>query len=99
MPDLDLETAAGPQRVFTLLHEAKAVLLNLGQPGALASTPHADQVQLSEARYEGPWELPVLGAVDAPSAVLIRPDGYVAWVGNGTKARLPDALGTWFPTP
>ena len=82
MPDLDLVTASGPLRVFTLLHDARPVLLNLGEPGGLDITPWADRVQLIDAEYAGPWELPVLGAVTAPTAVLIRPDGYVAWVGD-----------------
>ena len=99
MPDLDLVTADGPIRVFTLLHEAKPVLLNLGEPGEVAITPWADRVQLVDAGYAGPWELPVLGAVTAPTAVLIRPDGYVAWVGEGTDTGLGDALTTWFGTP
>ena len=83
MPDLDLVTAGGPRRVFTLLHDARPVLLNLGEPGALDIAPWADRVRRVDARYAGPWELPVLGAVPAPAAVLIRPDGYVAWVGDG----------------
>jgi 3-(3-hydroxy-phenyl)propionate hydroxylase len=99
MPDLDLATAEGPVRVFALLHDAKAVLLNLGEPGGLDITPWADRVQLIDAEYVGPWELPVLGAVSAPTAVLIRPDGYVAWVGEGTDTGLRDALTTWFGTP
>ena len=99
MPDLDLVTADGPLRVFTLLHDANPVLLNLGEPGRFAITPWADRVQLIEAEYVGQWELPVLGAVAAPTAVLIRPDGYVAWVGGGTDAGLRDALTTWFGTP
>ena len=82
MPDLDLVTADGPLRVFTLLHEARPVLLNLGEPGGLDITPWADRVRLIDATYAGAWELPVLGAVAAPAAVLIRPDGYVAWVGE-----------------
>jgi hypothetical protein len=49
-----------------------------------------------DARYDGAWELPALGAVAAPSAVLIRPDGHVAWVGEGTDQGLRDALTTWF---
>ena len=96
MPDLDLVTADGPLRVFELLHDARPLLLNLGEPGDLNITPWADRVQLIDAEYVGPWELPVLGAVTAPTAVLIRPDGYVAWVGDGTDAGLPDALTTWF---
>jgi hypothetical protein len=99
MPDLDLATAEGPVRVFALLLDAKAVLLNLGEPGGLDITPWADRVQLIDAEYVGPWELPVLGAVSAPTAVLIRPDGYVAWVGEGTDTGLRDALTTWFGTP
>src|SRR5439155_7416971 len=96
MPDLDLVTAGGPARVFELLHEARPVLLNLSEPGALNITPWADRVQRIDADYAGVWELPVLGVVDSPTAVLVRPDGYVAWVGEGTDAGLRDALTTWF---
>jgi 3-(3-hydroxy-phenyl)propionate hydroxylase len=100
MPDLDLVTADGPLRVFELLHGAKPVLLNLGEPGGFDITPWADRVQPIDAEYAGPWELPVLGAVTAPTAVLIRPDGYVAWVGDGTHGPEPiDALITWFGPP
>jgi 3-(3-hydroxy-phenyl)propionate hydroxylase len=99
MPDLDLVTAGGPRRVFTLLHEARPVLLNLGEPGGFGITPWADRVRLIDAEYGGPWELPVLGEVAAPSAVLIRPDGHVAWVGEGTDAGLTEALTTWFGAP
>jgi 3-(3-hydroxy-phenyl)propionate hydroxylase len=96
MPDLDLVTADGPLRVFSLLHDARPALLNLAEPGSLDITPWADRVRLTDADYSGRWELPVLGEVDAPAAVLIRPDGYVAWVGDGTDAGLRDALTTWF---
>jgi 3-(3-hydroxy-phenyl)propionate hydroxylase len=99
MPDLDLVTADGPLRVFALLHDARPVLLNLGEPGGLDITPWADRVQLIDAKHIGSWELPVVGAVPAPTAVLIRPDGYVAWVGAHTHAGLPDALTTWFGPP
>ena len=99
MPDLDLVTADGPLRVFELLHGAKPVLLNLGEPGGFDITPWADRVQLIDASYKGEWELPVLGVVSAPTAVLIRPDGYVAWVGDGTDVGLTDALATWFGPP
>jgi 3-(3-hydroxy-phenyl)propionate hydroxylase len=99
MPDLDIVTADGPLRVFELLHGARPVLLNLDEPGRFDITPWADRVQLIDAEYVGPWELPVLGAVTAPTAVLIRPDGYVAWVGDGTDTGLRDALTTWFGTP
>jgi 3-(3-hydroxy-phenyl)propionate hydroxylase len=96
MPDLDLVTVDGPLRVFTLLHDARPVLLNLGEPGGLDITPWADRVQSIDAEYVGPWELPVLGAVSAPTAVLIRPDGYVAWVGDRSDTGLTDALAAWF---
>lgn len=96
MPDLDLVRADGPLRAFELLHDAKPVLLNLGEAGSFDITLWTDRVQLIDAEYDGPWELPVLGAVTAPSAVLIRPDGYVAWVGDGTDTGLRDALTTWF---
>jgi 3-(3-hydroxy-phenyl)propionate hydroxylase len=99
MPDLDLVTASGPRRAFSLLHRAQPVLLNLGAPRALDIAPWSDRVQHVDAKYAGRWELPVLGEVAAPAAVLIRPDGYVAWVGDGTPLGLTDALMTWFGTP
>lgn len=99
MPDLDLITASGPLRVFSLLHDARPVLLNFGEPGGLDITPWADRVQLIDARYDRVWELPVLGAVTAPNAVLIRPDGHVAWVGEQTDLGLAGALTTWFGSP
>jgi 2-polyprenyl-6-methoxyphenol hydroxylase-like FAD-dependent oxidoreductase len=99
MPDLDLVTADGPLRVFTLLHDAGPVLLNLGEPAGVDIAPWADRVQLVDAEYAGMWELPVLGAVSAPTAVLIRPDGYVAWVGDGARLGLLEALTTWFGAP
>jgi 3-(3-hydroxy-phenyl)propionate hydroxylase len=98
-PDLDLVTADGPLRVFELLHGAEPVLLNLGEPDGFDITPWADRVQLIDASYKGEWELPVLGVVDAPTAVLVRPDGYVAWVGDGTNVGLTDALAAWFGPP
>jgi 2-polyprenyl-6-methoxyphenol hydroxylase-like FAD-dependent oxidoreductase len=96
MPDLDLVTANGPLRVFTLLHDARAVLLNLDKPGSFNISAWADRVQMVDARYVGTWDLPVLGPVSAPAAVLIRPDGHVAWVGDLTGVGLADALTTWF---
>ena len=96
MPDLDLTTADGPVRVFQLLHTAEPVLLNLGEPGSADITPWADRVQLIEARYGGLWELPVLGTVTAPTAVLIRPDGHVAWAGGHTDTGMRDGLASWF---
>ncbi len=96
MPDLDVITTDGVERVFGLLHAARPVLLNLGSPGALDIAAWSRRVRLVDARYAGTWELPVLGVVSAPSAVLIRPDGYVAWVGQGTDAGLRDALSKWF---
>jgi hypothetical protein len=99
MPDLDLITADGPVRVFELLRDARPLLLNLGQPGDCDITPWADRVKLIDASYEGEWELPVIGLVSAPTAVLVRPDGYVAWVKDESDAGRTDALTTWFGAP
>jgi 3-(3-hydroxy-phenyl)propionate hydroxylase len=99
MPDLDLVTAGGQVRVFALLHGARPVLLNLGEAGRFNTTPLPDRVQLIDAQYGGSWELPVLGEVPGPAAVLIRPDGHVAWVGDQGQAGLADALDTWFGLP
>ena len=99
MPDLRLTTASGPLRVFTLLHGARPVLLNFSEPGSLDIAPWADRVQVIDARYDGAWELPALGVVDAPTGVLVRPDGYVGWVGVQSRSGLPEALTTWFGAP
>lgn len=99
MPDLDLVTETGPLRFFSLLHAARPVLLNLGGSGAFDIAPWADRVRLVDAKYVGPWELPALGPVTANTAMLVRPDGYVAWLGDPTQLGLADALTTWFGPP
>ncbi len=96
MPDLEVATAGGLLRVFSLLHGAQPVLLNLGEPGSLDIALWADGVRLVDATYGGTWELPALGLVTAPRAVLIRPDGYVAWVGDADQRGFVDALTCWF---
>jgi 3-(3-hydroxy-phenyl)propionate hydroxylase len=99
MPDLDLETADGPTRVFEQMHDARPLFLDLGEPAAFDIGPWSDRVRSIPATTEDPWTLPVLGDVPAPTAVLIRPDGHVAWVGQGTTDGLTDALTTWFGRP
>jgi hypothetical protein len=99
MPDLDLVGADGPLRVYTLLHDARPLWLNLGEPGGFDISRWSDRVQEIDARSAGAWDLPALGAVPAPTAVLVRPDGYVAWVGERTHVGLEDALATWFGQP
>ncbi|HSU58873.1 MAG TPA: FAD-dependent monooxygenase [Bryobacteraceae bacterium] len=136
MPDLDLVTATGSLRVFTFLHDARPVFLNLGEPGGFDITseesrktdavssappeesanslfcpaariralcalcaPWVDRVAVIDAKYAGKWELPVIGVIPAPTAILIRPDGYVAWTGDPTQQGLADALTTWFGPP
>jgi 3-(3-hydroxy-phenyl)propionate hydroxylase len=99
MPDLELATRDGPKRLFTFLHDARPVLLNLGRPGDIDIAPWADRVQLVEAEYAGAWELPAIGEVSPPMAVLIRPDGYVAWVGDRAQDGLADTLTRWFGPP
>jgi 2-polyprenyl-6-methoxyphenol hydroxylase-like FAD-dependent oxidoreductase len=96
MPDLDLDTADGPTRVFTLLHDARPLLLNLGEPGGIEISSWANRVRLVDAKHYGTWELPVLGEIASPQAVLIRPDGHVAWAGDITDQELSQALATWF---
>jgi 3-(3-hydroxy-phenyl)propionate hydroxylase len=99
MPDLDLVTPGGTVRVFTLLHDAHPVLLNVGKPWGFDISPWTHRVLAIDAKYAGDWELPAVGQVAAPAAVLIRPDGYIAWVGDGTDTGLRDALTTWFGSP
>jgi len=99
MPDLDVRTADGRTRVFTMLHDARPVLLSFGAPGGFDIAPWANGVRFVRATYDGRWELPVVGEVADPGAVLIRPDGHVAWTGDLTDSALPHALSTWFGTP
>ncbi len=99
VPDLDLVTADGPHRLFALLHDARPLLLNLGEPGRFDLGPWADRVKAVDARYQGALELPAIGAVAVPGAVLIRPDGYVAWVESQRELGLAEALATWFGPP
>jgi 3-(3-hydroxy-phenyl)propionate hydroxylase len=99
MPDLDIVTASGPSRVFALLHHARPLLLNFGEPDRFDIAPWADRIQLIDARCVGVWELPVLGVIAAPDAVLVRPDGYVPWAGNLSQPGLADALTRWFGPP
>ncbi|MGH8995566.1 MAG: FAD-dependent monooxygenase [Acidimicrobiales bacterium] len=99
MPDLDLQTPAGPTRVYALLHDAQPVLLNLGELGGFDIAAWSDRVRLVDAKHEGVWELPVLGEVAAPNAALIRPDGYVAWVGDLCDPDLSPVLAKWFGAP
>ena len=84
--------------MFALLHDARPVLLDLGEPGGFDVAPWADRVRVVDATYDGAWELPVLGEVAAPAAVLIRPDGHVAWTGDPADPALPEALDTWVGT-
>jgi 3-(3-hydroxy-phenyl)propionate hydroxylase len=99
MPDLELTTSSGRLRLFMLLHDARPILLNLADSGAIEIDGWSDRVKVVDASYAGPWELPVNGAVSSPAAVLIRPDGYVAWIGDPTRGGLTDALATWFGPP
>jgi 2-polyprenyl-6-methoxyphenol hydroxylase-like FAD-dependent oxidoreductase len=96
MPDVDLSTGTGPTRVSALLHDAQPVLVNFGAPGGFDGVDAGDEVSMVDATYDGAWELPVLGEVPAPPAVLIRPDGHVAWVGQPSDPGLPGALANWF---
>lgn len=96
MPDLDLLTSDGPVRVFTLMHDARALLLNFGEPGAFDAGPWSDRVKTVAAKSEKTWHIPVIGDVSAPGAVLIRPDGYVAWAGDRSDDGLDRVLAGWF---
>ena len=100
MPDLEVRTDRGPTRVYQLLHDARPVLIDFSHTADPGTRLRPEGVQVVAATYDGRWELPVIGEVAAPGAVLIRPDGHVAWAGTPSD---PDALtatvATWFPSP
>jgi 3-(3-hydroxy-phenyl)propionate hydroxylase len=95
MPDLDLVTEGGPVRVSALMHEARPLLMVFGARDRIQVSGWEDRVERIDAHCEDPWDLPAIGVVAAPAAVLVRPDGYVAWVGDGTQEGLADALEKW----
>jgi hypothetical protein len=99
MPDLEITTGGNPMRVYSLLHTARPIALNFGAPGTLDTAAWSGRVQSIDARYEGTWELPGVGVVDAPAAVVVRPDGHVAWVGDGTDHGFREVLTRWFGAP
>jgi 2-polyprenyl-6-methoxyphenol hydroxylase-like FAD-dependent oxidoreductase len=97
MPDLDLVTASGRVRLFALLHDARPVLLSFGESEScsdLTLPVWAKHAKAIDATYDGAWELPAIGSVTAPIAVLIRPDGYVAWVGKSAETSLSGVIGS-----
>ncbi|MCQ4212553.1 FAD-dependent monooxygenase [Streptomyces longispororuber] len=106
VPDADLKTADGATRVHELLCAGRPVLLDLRGGGASAAVAAgwADRVDVVEARSEADhWSVPVIGEVPAPAALLVRPDGHVAWAaapdGPPGRAALRTALTTWFGPP
>jgi 3-(3-hydroxy-phenyl)propionate hydroxylase len=99
MPDLDLATSEGATRVYALLHEARPVLLDLGGGGSADLLGWGDRVRLVSASLEGELELPVVGEVSVPPAILVRPDGHVGWAGAPSDAGLHEALERWCGAP
>jgi len=96
IPDLDLTVEGRPQRLFTLLHGARGALLNFRKANDFDIAPWADRVNIVDAACDDAWELPAIGHVAAPGAVLVRPDGHVAWVGDESQHGLEDPLRRWF---
>ncbi|WP_280427810.1 FAD-dependent monooxygenase [Nocardia brasiliensis] len=94
IPPRPLRTAAGATTTTELLHPARGVLLDLAADGALqaAADPWRDRVTVVEA------ELSERRGLEDVTAVLIRPDGYVAWAAAERRDRtaLTAALRRWF---
>ncbi|HEY3504121.1 MAG TPA: FAD-dependent monooxygenase [Actinocatenispora sp.] len=105
LPDVDL---ADGRRAYELLHDGRPVLLDLAADrerhltaAAFPAEPTGRCLAYVPATCTATsWRLPVLGTVATPTAVLVRPDGYVAWAAaDGGTAGLDRALGTWCPVP
>lgn len=99
MPDLDLTVEGRPLRLFTLLRGARGLLFNFGEKNSFDTAPWVDRIKTVDVEHDGAWELPTVGQVAAPSAVLVRPDGHVAWVRDQGHDGLADALTRWFGAP
>jgi 3-(3-hydroxy-phenyl)propionate hydroxylase len=97
MPDVDLQLSDGTTtRVAELLHDAAPLLLDLRATGAPPVPAGVADLKVVAAAATGPWQLPLLGDVPAPDAVLVRSDGHVAWVGSPDDASLQGAVDRWF---
>ena len=96
MPDLDLVTPDGPTRVFELMRDARPLLLNLGSLACAVPARWDERIRQISATFTGNCEMPVIGVVPTPAAVLVRPDGHVAWISTGNCEGLVEALTRWF---
>jgi hypothetical protein len=86
-PDLVLETPTGTVRLAELTRAGRPLLLDLTEDGTLVGW--SDRVDVVAARPQA----------GAPSAVLLRPDTYVAWASDSPApdvAELDAAIGRWF---
>jgi 2-polyprenyl-6-methoxyphenol hydroxylase-like FAD-dependent oxidoreductase len=93
IPDAEVITQKGTVRMFSLLHTQRTVLLDFENlpERATAASETIDYVGAQKTVRQ--WRLPVVGWVDVPSALLVRPDGHVAWVSSDTDSHgLTEAL-------
>jgi 2-polyprenyl-6-methoxyphenol hydroxylase-like FAD-dependent oxidoreductase len=96
VPDLDLKTANGTVRLYELLHRGRPILLDFDGRLGSALEGWTDRVDRIEAiRPTDRWAIPAVGDIPASAALLVRPDGYVAWLPEAA-IELRTALTTWF---
>lgn len=97
MPNRELAGVPGVTHVYELMHTGRGVLLDLAGAGLRQTTAGwSDRVDVVTTRFTGLSDDDPLASTQA---VLVRPDGYIAWATPGAGEQVEAALTRWFGNP